>query len=71
MSQEEKRSVFYLFFGDFFFLICNHLVELMKSGEDAGIFPLYYSLKHYPGIYSACVVYHELHPSSTIYMCST
>ena len=28
----------------FFFQICNRLVELMKSG-DAGIFPVYYSLK--------------------------
>ena len=29
----------------FCFQICNHLVELMKSG-DAGIFPVYYSLNN-------------------------
>ena len=31
----------------FCFQICNRLVEMVKSG-DAGIFPLYYSLKALP-----------------------
>ena len=41
-----SQSVLTLYRVDFFrFQMCNRLPEMMKSG-DAGIFPVYYSLKH-------------------------